>query len=921
MLLTDICVRNPLRWQSLYRYASFLISPYVLVWAAWSMCLGYAVGQNTLQEKRINFQCYQCEVEAALLQLAQQHNLGISFSPNFFASCSPVTLNVQNKALEEVVKEITACAKVKVEWEADQIIIRALRHYTVSGRVVDTQTGEWLIGATIRVEGGGYTVSNEYGFYSLRIVEGTHRLSAFYVGHRLEKVVVEVKADLQWNFRLTPDAMLREVTILSRPAKEGIEPSASLSSGQSLSLEAMRRTPMLGGEGDLMRYATLLPGVLTGADGLGGLHVRGGNADQNLFLLDEVPVYNPSHALGLLSIFPASAVNYAQFWKGDFPARYGGRAASVIDIRLRDGNGERYQGEGAAGLFASSFSLEGPLLRGSRREKSSEASGSFLATGRFTYLAPWLQLLERRYRGALFLSGDDVRYRFYDLTFKANYKFSQREQVHLSAYFGGDAYRNQLRQTFSSSTAILNDQYTLGASWGNNIVALRWNRILAPGIFFKTILRYSRFNYQSQQDLLSESFQFISGKRKTVANYAQRYQTLIEDVSVQAGWEFRLIDNLAIHAGLSYAFHTFEPGALSVNFLLPGQSPLLADSLAKTLFNRERVRADEFSLHTDLSWDVWKGGRIEAGLFLSSFEIRNRTFWLFQPRLRYAQRLGDGLQAWAGYHHMGQFLHQVGTFNLNFPFELWVPTTPRALPEEAWQATLGFRLNGADWALSVEGFYKNLTRVLAFRSSTTALLSAGAEDASGWEDRIISGTGWAKGIELTAQKGWGRALFSANYTLSRAMRQFPEWNAGEPFPFRFDRPHVLNVSAHYRPTPWLDISALWVYASGNPITLATVKFQHQTYEENASPRDVLVYGRVNSYRLPNYHRLDLFCRFSFVGRKCRHELLLGAYNVYNQVNPFFRYIDAAIPADAGRAGAIQYNLLPFLPEVRYSFRF
>lgn len=905
------------------------ILSYLATCIAWALLFVAARAQTALPDRRVIVECSNCEVKAVLQDIAVRYHINISYPSNLFSACPRVTVAVREEPLRVVLERLTGCALAKVEWGDNQIVIRALREYVLSGRVLDAESGEWLIGATVRWAGvagsSGSVMTNEYGFFSFKAYEGRYRVTAHYVGHRSQTLTAEVEADQSIYFRLEPDATLPEVTIRNIAAG-ALSPALSLESGRRMSLGEMRQVPMLGGEADPMRYAALLPGVITGVDGLGGLHIRGGNADQNLFLLDDVPVYNPSHALGIVSIFPAGAVNHAQLWKGDFPARYGGRASSVLDVRLRDGNPHRYGGEVSAGLLAASLLLEGPLsLRAKGNRRWSEDNGAqkrtFLLCFRRTPLELWQGLFRHPYRGALFLAGDEARYRFYDLTLKANYQFSERDHVHLSLYVGGDLFQNQFSQTFSTATALFNDRYTLGANWGNNMAALRWNRTLRSGIFTKTILRYSRFYYQSQQDLLSESFSFVSARRKVLANYAQRYQTLIEDASLQTDWEFKPLNTLTIHVGGSYAFHTFKPGALTVNFLLPGQSPLLADSLTKALFNRERVKADELSLHVDATWEFGHGGRLEAGLHAGSFEIRNRVFRLFQPRLRVSQRLMEHWQVWAGYHRMGQFLHQVGTFNLSFPFELWVPTTPRVLPEESWQSTLGFGFADAGWSFSVEGYYRHLRRVLAFKTSTTALLIAGAEDASGWEDRIIAGTGWARGVEVSAEKRFSHTAVSAAYTWSQAMRQFPDLNAGQPFPFRFDRPHALNLSIQQQLTRWLDLRLLWVYASGNPITLAALKFQHQTHEENAQMREVLVYGSVNNYRLPDYHRLDVSCRIHFQTRNLQHEILLGAYNAYNRANPFFMYLDGASVSETGKVRAVQYTLLPIVPELRYALRF
>ncbi len=884
--------------------------------------------QAALQQRLVSAQCRSCEVGDVIQDIAVRHNISISFSSSAFSTCPRVTVDIREEPLKEVLERLTACARVKVVWEERMVIIRMLNQYTLSGRLMSAESGEWLIGATVRSAEGEVATTNEYGYFSLKLYEGRHWLTVSYVGHKAQSLTVEMKSDQWVQLRLEANAMLPEV-VVRHPTTGGESRAAQLASGLRMGHEEVRRVPMLGGEADLMRFLALQPGVLSGVDGLGGLHVRGGNADQNLFLLDGVPVYNPTHALGLLSIFPPRAINHAQLWKGDFPARYGGRASSVLDVHLRDGNALRHGGEVSAGLFAGSLSLEGPLFkpsanegRGAEWDENKSTKNSFFLSARHTYLKPWLNLFNRRYQGVFFLSGDDVRYRFYDFTFKANYKFSKYGHLHLSLYAGNDVFSNELRQPYYTPNEVINEQYKLGATWGNNIAALRWSQAIRPGLFAKVKLHYSRFFYESQQDLLSESFNFVSAKKKVLANYGQRYQTLIEDVSVRTDWEARPFNHLIIHAGASYTFHTFKPGALAVNFLLPGQSPLLADSLKKALFNRERVFADEASLYADAVWEPWRGGRFETGVHLGTFEIRNRSFRLFQPRLRLSSQISNGLKAWAGYHRMGQFLHQVGTFNLNFPFELWVPTTSRVLPEEAWQGTVGLGLARPDWSVSVEGYYKHLTRVLTFQASTTALLGAGAEDASGWEDRITAGTGWAKGVEIAIEKRFHRMTLSAAYTYSRAIRQFSVVNNAQPFPFRFDRPHALSATLNCYLKPWLEVSALWVLASGNPITLTSVQFRHQTHEENAVAREVFAYSSVNGYRLPTYHRLDLSCRFYFQNsNKLRHEVLVGVYNAYNRANPFFMYLNGSVSAESGRPLAVQYTLLPILPELRYTLRF
>jgi len=865
---------------------------------------------QTPLSKPVDFFCRDCRPADALVALSRQTGVNIVFSDRFFERCPSLTIQVKSKAMKAVLETISACGRVSFKDVDGQIVFfKKSSKLTLSGYIQDAETGERLIGASVRVLSSvpetvsAGAVSNEFGFFSLQVEEGDLLLAASYVGYQMERSTVSVTTDKIIRLRLRSATRLPELIIPSLSDKEAKEKKSG--SPTYLNMKEMRSLPMPGGEADLLRQTALQPGIQTGADGLGGLHVRGGNADQNLFLLDDVPVYSPSHALGLFSIFNPSTVSSVRLWKGDFPARYSGRASSVLDVRTRDGNSQHFKGEVSAGLFATSAVVEGPL----KREK-----GSFLIGGRTTYFDPWVKFFSDR-GNLLTFSGDAVKYRFYDSNLKLNYALSDRDRVFFSFYRGGDVFKNDFTQFYDDPKGYITDVNELNTKWGNSIAALRWNHLLRENLFTNTTLRYSRFFYQSGLGFRSNIL-YPNGKQFVLADYGQLYQTLIRDWSGKTDFTFYVSDAFTLRWGAAYTAHDFQPGALSANFLQPGQTTENVDSLANRLLNNERLNADEAEAYFDAEVDFWENWRLEAGANGSVFQTKNTNYRLLQPRFRLRRTGPRGWNQWAGLHRMAQNLHQIGSFNVSLPFELWVPSTRRVPPEIVWQVSAGIGWQHEGWAWQVEGYYKKMERVLTFIASNDALFAGGAVDASGWEDRIAIGTGKSRGMEVLLEKNAGKFTGSVAYTLSETSRFFPDLNAGRPFPFRFDRRHDVKITLRQKLFKWLEADVVWAVATGNPITLAGVKFRHESVE-GAVERDIYFYTEVNGYRLPTYHRLDAALNANW-GKRVRHEIQMGVYNTYNRANPFYLFVDAG---SSIKGKAIQYTLLPVLPVFRYAVKF
>ncbi len=861
-----------------------------------------------LAKFRLSFSCQNCPPAEALVQLSRASGVNISFSNSWFEACPPVSYSADNESFTKILEKITACGRVGWQLLNGQVVLfKKQTKLRLAGFVEDAESGDRLLGAGIRVwpDGLAGTVTNEFGFFSLLLEPGEFRVVASYIGYQAASVPVSLgSGEAILKIKLRASSALPEVVILAASRGSATDSTRSFGAKTELPLAGLRSLAMPGGEADLLRLAAQQAGVQTGADGLGGLHVRGGNADQNLVLLDDVPVYNPTHALGLLSIFNTGAVSNAQLWKGNFPARYGGRAASVLDVRTRDGNFREYHGRVSAGIFASTLELEGPLIQG---------KSSFLLGARFTYLDPWVKFFSKQQNLLTFpADAADVHYQFYDLNAKWNRNFSARDKIYLSFYAGNDDFSDQFQQAYFQGNNFFQDRFSVANSWGNLIAAFRWNHLLRPNLFCNSTLTYSRFHYQSRLAFQSELYRG-PGKTESILNLAQHYNTLIRDISAKTDFTWFQSNQLTWRAGGTVTQHYFQPGALSVDLLLPGQTPGALDSLDRIFLDQEQLAALEVEAYAEADWRIGHGWNLSLGGNFSVFDLGKTTYPAFQPRLNLRKNLGEGWQAWVGVHRLNQNLHQIGSYNISLPFELWVPSTRKVKPEQVWQASGGLGLTRSRWSAQVEAYWKKMDRVLTFLSAYDALYAGGAENANGWEDRIAAGQGWSRGVEVSAEKTSGRFRASLAYTLSWTWRRFPDINQGFAFPFRFDRRHDLKISLSQRFSRHIELNVGWTFSSGNPITLSGVKFQHIS-PETGTTRSVVVYSEVNGYRLPPYHRLDVAANFQFG----RHGIQVGVYNAYNRQNPFFLRVDSGA-AEKGRA--VAYTLLPVFPVFRYEFKF
>lgn len=851
--------------------------------------------QNVLR-RTVQFECQDCLPAEALNKLSRQENIPILFPGSLFEGAARVRISAQSNSLEQCIHRIAAQAPHEILLREGQILIQGKKEspkrYILSRYLRDAETGERLIGATILDAQRQGAISNEFGFYSLSLDAGEHLLRLNYLGYEVLEQKIMLQANQMRNFDLKAHNFLQEVTITgSRAVSDtmGLEIVPP-----PVPLLALKSLPMPGGIPDLVRQVSLETGVLTGTDGLGGLNVRGGNADQNLILLDDVPVYNAGHALGLLSIFNADMVSAATLWKGNQPARFGARSSAVLDVRTRDGDLYHHHQQVNVGLFAVGLLAEGPFKKG---------KCSYIVGARFSNLLPLVKLLSKQENLATGGKTGSAYYGFSDFNAKINYVLSPRDRFYLSYYVGSDTF-GSTRKTYNQlDTVIELSSILVKAVYGNQIAALRWNHVWGDRLFSNTTATYSLFNYTDG----------VRTDTTSLIQCAEGSQSRIQDIGFKSDFSFFMNRKARMRWGLSGTQHFFQPGIFEAQAgINTGQGP---DTLVLRRPQTSKIQAFESNAYFQSEWQLNEQIEVEAGLNASLFIVSGKQYLRPDPRLRLLWKPVSALKVFVSFSGLTQNLHQVGSFSGSLPFELWAPTTASSAPERVWQSAVGFEAKWNTWSLRMEAYDKEMRRVRAFRATEQGVSATLLLENDNWQQRLLFGRGWSRGIEIAVGKTFPKTTLTLAYTLSRTLRQFAEANLGNPFPARYDRPHDLKISCQYRLNRHWEASAVWVFGSGNPITLSGLKFNYTVPGQPAGPT-VIAFEKINNYRLPAYHRLDLAITGNFERKRLRHSIQFGIFNVYNRQNPFFISFDPYLKA----GNATQYTLLPFLPSVRWELR-
>ena len=762
--------------------------------------------------------------------------------------------------------------------------------FTLSGYIKDAQTGEDLIGASafVRDSSGRGAVTNVYGFYSLTLPPGSYTIAFSYVGYESQVVTVDLSADQRMNIQLAQKALLEEVVITAERKDENIQ---STDMGTvSLSIEQIKSIPVLFGETDILKTLQLLPGVGGAGEGNSGFYVRGGGPDQNLILLDEAVVYNTGHLFGFFSVFNGDAIKNTTLVKGGMPAQYGGRLSSVVDVQMKDGNNQEFHGEGGIGLIASRLTLEGPIVKD---------KASFMVSGRRTYIDVLLQP---------FINGTNLEgnaYYFYDLNTKLNYRFSDKDRLYLSGYFGRDVFN------FSSSDGDFN----IEVPWGNTTGTLRWNHLFSDRMFMNTSVIYNDYNFEVKSAFDQFDFKLFSGVR---------------DWNLKSDVDYYLSSNHTLKFGTNYIYHAFTPYSAQGS---SGDVAFGTDSLNRKYAHEAAIYVqDEFNVGALWRFNVGIRGSYFAHTGPLNEVLYDETtrlpldtvyrgpgdiiadYWGIEPRANARYIIDEKSSLKMGISYTTQYIHLVANSVSTLPTDLWVPSSAVVEPQRGIQYSLGYFRNFKEnaWETSIEVYYKYLQNQIEYTDSYVPALG---EDI---EQQFTFGKGRSYGAEFFIKKALGKFNGWIGYTLSRTERQFDDLNTGPNwFPTRFDRTHDLEIVAIYDASERLSFSGTFVYATGQATTIPESFY---TLEGDLH----ILYGDRNGYRLAPYHRMDISATWkNKPGKKFESSWNLSVYNVYSRLNPYFVYTDFNGDLTTGdlTVDAVQVSIFPILPSITWNFNF
>ena len=800
----------------------------------------------------------------------------------------------------------------------------ATTQHNIHGYVTDATSGETLIGANVYCPAlGTGTVTNAYGFYSLPMPVGQHALLISYVGYESQVVTLQVMADVTENVALAPAHQLHEIIVESDRPETGA--ASTRMSATTLTMQQIQQMPSMLGEADVIKSLHVLPGVQTGFAGTSQMSVRGGNLDQNLFLLDGVLLYNVHHVLGFESAFMPDAVKHVDFFRGSFPARYGGRLSSVCDVRTKDGDLQRLHGLFSIGLLSSHLALEGPLVKNRT---------SFIVSGRRSY-AGWLM---RAMMASDAMDGDEIErfdLYFYDVNAKVNHRFSDTDRLFLSFYRGQDGLTMGVKfsDTDSYNKSQSTSHFDQDVRWGNTFSCLRWNHLYTPSLFSNLTLGYNRYAM-----LAANETRYTEREQGALASddrFKTDFRSGIDDMMLIYDFDWHPVQSHHIRMGGSYTLHLFRPEVQSaVQSMTDGNRHIEQ----RNDTGKRDTRGHEVALYAEDDIDLGGRWQLNAGLRAVAFGVDGRCYPAAEPRLSASYRLADGLRAKAAYTLMHQYVHQLTTSPVNMPTDLWVSVTKDFRPMTANQWTIGLACNRwAGWELSAEAYWKEMRHVLEYADGASFYGSS-----RGWESKVTQGEGRGMGLELAASRTVGKTTGNVSYTLSKADRRFPDGsiNNGCRYPYEYDRRHVVHIVVQQQFTPHVDFNVSWNYSSGGYVSLAKQQSIYILPESNTGSAPTTYgedyYSGRNNYHLKPRHQLDLSLNVHHTTRHGERIWNFSLINAYLHKNQDFAWTvvkyesQPVVDPETGRVSYVetasrkvikQVTIIPILPSVSYTYRF
>ncbi len=770
---------------------------------------------------------------------------------------------------------------------------------SVSGYISDAASGEKIIGATLTTSDNiHYAISNSYGYYilSLNPSNDSVSLKASYVGFSPSAITIKPDRNLKIDFDLDSRNILNEVVVNAE--KTAVYERRKEMSIVTVPVAKVTVMPSIGGESDLLKSLQLMPGIQSGNEASSSLYVRGGSPDQNLMVIDDVPVYYVNHLGGFVSTFNSDAIKSMKLVKGGFPSQYGSRLSSVLDVRMKEGNMKEFHGNGMIGVIASKIMVEGPIKK--------DTTSYMLSVRRFMY-----DLITRPLTKAFSIDGTSVGYHFYDLNVKINHIISPTDRLYLSFYSGGDKILTRKKTQTDLNKMTL--------EWGNILGSFRWNHLYSDRLFSNITLYSTRYR-------LSNDFINTFTRDKIKEKTSSGYWSGIVDLSVKADFDYFVNQNYKVKFGGTSICHYFNPNTTSYHSV---ENSAAVD----TSFGSKKQKGFENAAYLENEISVGTRFFTNIGLRLTDYQTQNRNFFSVEPRFLSTFTIGENALLKASYSQMNQYIHLLTGSGPNMQNDIWVPVTDVIKPSLSKQFAFGLErtFRNGMYEVSLEVYHKTMNNLISYKDGVATLSSV-----SDWQTQVeTNGTGKSYGLEFLLQKIKGPITGWIAYTYSKTTRQFENKNNGKPYPFKYDRTHDISIVYLQKIKSNIQFSATWVYGTGNPYTLASGKYKMmpEIINELINESNYLNYGQVyddlNSYRMRAYHKLDVGINFNKTVKRGVRTWSINIYNLYNRQNPYYYFLDTTYQFDQQgqvipgltRTVLKQQSYFPIIPSFSYSFRF
>ena len=886
---------------------------------------GLQAQTNRVDETRmVTLNMQKASVREILDEIQKQTGVTFSYESSLLSGLQKTTFRADDEALTDCLTRLFANLPVVYKMTGNVVVLkRKPKQVTVSGFVRDKRSAESLIGTSVyEAHSRVGTASNNFGFFSLTLPPGDITIRSSYIGYTSHQHILNgLERDTVLTIELEPSASLEEVVITGQSNDKQSVLSTQMGALE-INQQTIRSTPVMFGEADIIKTLQLTPGVSAGTEGTAGMYVRGGNVDENLFLIDGNPVYQINHIGGIFSAFNPEAISGMDFFKSGFPSRYGGRLSSVVDVHTKEGNMKEYHGSASIGLISGNLNFEGPIIKDRT---------SFNIGLRRTWLdvlsAPAVAIANK-------ITKKDgtrlrARYAFHDLNLKVNHIFNDRSRMYLSLYNGNDVLKGGSTD-FPDQDSDNNYNYDsdLSLRWGNIMATAGWTYVFNNRLFGKVSGVFTRYHSRlrnTEHDVVGNEGDedYSDSFRENETN------TGITDFGLRTSFDYLPASAHHIRFGGDYLVHRFHP---EYNRSVAYEKNEETSVEIGREFANDLLWGHEAGVYAEDDWTLSSAVRLNAGLRFSLFNVQGKTYTGLEPRVSLRWLLDDNLSFKASYSRMNQYVHLISNSFISLPTDAWMPVTRKLKPLISDQVSAGFYYNlNKEYNFSVEGYYKTLDNLLEYRDGHTFTPSF-----VNWEDKLTAGEGSSYGAEFMVRKETGRTTGWVGYGLSWSDRQFDELNQGARYPARFDNRHKLNIVVMHKISPKVELSAAWSYASGNHVTLSLENYYENgtgspTNNDNHymdASESIDYYEGRNNYQLPAYHRLDLGIKIYRPKKKGRMGIwTVSIYNVYSRMNPFMIYkSDKTVPDPGSSYGKNvpvfkTIGIMPIIPSISYTYKF